>query len=547
MDPKDTGKNAETQHPWTKRLHRLTLPEYEETLRYWVEQHPDRLIVEKKTESVEGLPVFLVKATDLTVPDDDKQVILFTNLHGGPERSSVNTTLRLIEWLIGGSPEANEVLRKQIVLVMPIVNPYSFFISDRFGTSRGVELYYGGDWDSRSLTSPAIEESPELAAVISVIDEYQPEVHSEWHGTGLQEFTDAQLGDRTLYDTQTMFDSTGYSYGNYLIRPWDSRVVEIMVSAGQEAGFPSDRAEADAQQTLWTEAFEPLARRTWLGRPRFHTIHYGYFKYHTMIMTSEVGCEASGVARIRGLLSIGNRPWIDEVHSGYPVNRVAAQFNRFITTYGKTAAERRRSRGELWLQQETFGRASLQPGADGREALFCAVTPRAAKCFDRNRDKFLENIRTFPGIDIEAFERYVLDGPEVYLSVAIGDGTESSVIDKLVRGGQKAPQSGLSGSTVESAMIKNGIGFRLRLPFGEIDNLEVRLNGHLLDENFDDGYKAWFADGYMQVQVNVPPDKAGAMELFLVTCSYSPRHRRPYGFEPPAEVMRRMKSRGETN
>ena len=42
--------------------------------------------------------------------------------------------------------------------------------------------------------------------MLSVIDEYQPEVHADVHGTGLQEYPEELLGDRTRYQGQMMFE-----------------------------------------------------------------------------------------------------------------------------------------------------------------------------------------------------------------------------------------------------------------------------------------------------------------------------------------------------
>ena len=61
------------------------------TMEYWSERHTGVLRVERVGESVEKMPIFLLKITDSTVPDEDKQVCLVTALHGGPERSGTTT------------------------------------------------------------------------------------------------------------------------------------------------------------------------------------------------------------------------------------------------------------------------------------------------------------------------------------------------------------------------------------------------------------------------------------------------------------------------
>ena len=99
--------------PWKQKMHRITLQEYEATLEYWSERHTGVLRVERVGESVEKMPIFLLKITDSTVPDEDKQVCLVTALHGGPERSGTTTVLHLAEWLLGDSEEAAETRRRR--------------------------------------------------------------------------------------------------------------------------------------------------------------------------------------------------------------------------------------------------------------------------------------------------------------------------------------------------------------------------------------------------------------------------------------------------
>jgi|GEM_PF-4351395 len=89
--------------------------------------------------------------------------------------------------------------------------------------------------------------------------------------------------------------------------------------------------------------------------------------------------------------------------------------------------------------------------------------------------------------------------------------------------------------------IQNGIGFRLRLPYQKPAITAVRLNGTLLDESTTDGYQAWQANGFTQVQIHVPPEKAAKQDLFLVTCEYQPEIERRIGWTPPPEVLQQLK------
>ena len=328
--------------PWKEKVHRLTQQEYEQTLKFWSERHPKILSVERVGASVQGLGIHLLTITDKSVHDGDKQIALIPCLHGGPERSGTSTAMHLVEWLLGDSPEAAGTRRKQIVLVMPIVNPEAYFQTDRFGNANGIDPYTGGgaaNWDLTTLTYKLLDKAPEIEAFLRVVDRYRPEVIADLHGIGLQEYAPDRLGDRRMYQGQTMFEITGSAYSNYTLRPWDWRVIEAMIAAGCEAGYPSDRFEADAQQSFGGPGLHPVADRLWRGAPNFYTAQYAYVKYHTMPSAYEIGWEESGVARIRGLLEIGNNVWDSEGVPGYPVNRVDAFVGHFLTSYGATAEQ----------------------------------------------------------------------------------------------------------------------------------------------------------------------------------------------------------------
>lgn len=515
------AKLEKLPQPWKEKVHRVTRQEYEETLRFWAERHPAVLTVEQVGTSTKGFGIHLLAITDKSIPDTDKQIALVPCLHGGPERSGTSTAMHLAEWLLGDSPQAVQTRRKQIVLIMPVVNPEAYFETDRFGNAHGIDPYTGGgaaNWDLATMTYKLLDKSPEIEAILSVIDRYQPEVIADLHGIGLQEYAVDRLGDRHMYQGQTMFEITASAYSNYTLRPWDWRVTEAIVAAGCEAGYPSDRFEADAQQSFGGPGLQPIADRLWRGAPNFYTAQYAYAKYHTMVSAFEIGWEESGVARIRGLLEIGNNVWPTEGVPGYPVNRVDAFVGHFLTSYGQTAAARRRSRIEIWSRQGRFSHAMLYPQTDGRESYIVAVTEEANRLLDADKNKFLDNLQGHPGFQVDAIRAFFEIGPE----------------DKLY------VERGQSPSGTESKPIEHGLGIRLRLPYRNPELIDLRLNGRLLTESLTDGYQRWFTNGYTQVQIHIPPEKAGSIGLFVVTCAYVPDVKRSYGWTPPQEVLQRV-------
>ena len=519
---------AGTSHAQEKYapIHRLTMDEYEGTLRFWRKQHPQWVTLQSRALSGQNLPVYLLKITDSAVTDTDKQTCLITTLHSGPERTGATGALAFSEWLLSDDPVAAETRRRQVVLVMPVINPLAMFFTDRFRNENGVDPYtgigrVGKIWDVKTLTLNKPEGAPELAAVLSVMDEYRPEVHADLHGTGLQEYAPEQLGARRMYHGQIMTEVTGGAYSNYALRPWDWRVTESMIEAGRDAGFPSDRFEADAQRTFWGPELAPLGKKLWHGMPLFYSAHYGYAKYHTMILTQEVAWEQSLVARMKGLMRIGNGVWNDELIPGYPVNRMKHFVGHFVTAYGHTATERRQSRVELWSKQSEFALGFIYPQTDGRENLVCATTAAAKKTVAVNDLASLRaNLRGLFGDRAQGIERFIKAGPEV----------------KLAMDAANPPL--LAAKESDDVKIEHGIGFRLRLPYRKLMKIGVQLNGEPLKPDPTDGYASWFADGFTQVQVNVPPAKARSTGLFFVTCSYTPEEVRPTGWMPPAEVQK---------
>lgn len=506
-----------------ERVHRITKAEYEATLEYWEEKFAEILTVQVVGQSAAGDDIHLVKISDPTVEDADKQVALVTALHGGPERSGTSTALHFIEWMTSDAPAAREIRQKQILIIMPINNPQAFFQTDRFGNAANIDPYTGGGpqhWDLKTLNYLSADKAPEVKAVLDVVDQWQPEVHADLHGTGLQEFPLEKLGDRTRYQGQTMVEITGSAYSNYALRPWDWRVTEAIISAGENEGYPSDRFEADAQRSFHGPVMNPISDRTWSGQSNFYTAQYGYAKYHTMVSAFEIGWEQSGVARLRGLLEIGNKPWQGEPYSGYPVNRVKSYVGHFVTAYGNNAAERRKSRTELWQNQGQFGQAILYPQTDGRDTYFVTTSSDAAERLVKDLDQFLAGISKRSDVDFDSLQQFIRRGPEMQLAVS-------------------PPRK----TTKADYQNKTGLGFRLRLPYRNPTIDSLQLNGHVLKQDPKNGWNSWFANGYTQVQVNLPPSETEGQDLFLITCEYTPDQVRKIGWEPPAEVTAKLRSK----
>lgn len=499
-------------------VHRLTLEEYEATLSYWSETYPDIFTKEKIGESREGMGIYLVRITSPSSSADTRQHSLITALHGGPERSGTTSCMRVIEWLLSNDEEARITRENQDVWIIPIINPYAYFTTDRFGNSLKIDPYTGGglaNWDLETLEFRAIERAPEMRAFLETVDRFQPEAHIDLHGTGLQEYPDDLLGKRQRYQGQIMTEITGSAYSNYALRPWDWRITDAMIRAGAEAGFPSDRFEADAQRLLMGNATAPLASQHWRGRAQFYSAQYGYAKYHTLIAALEIAWEESALARTKAWLSFGNQVADGESEPGYPVDRVKAFVGHFVTASGRTAAERRKSRIRLWQSQSQFSQGFLYPQTDGR--ILYTVTTKG-DVLDSDSETFLSNLKSSGLKEVANIRQFIESGPEIKLAVEKGRGEKADT------------------------PTESGIGFRLRIPDRDATIDEIQLNGRDLPKQKMNGYQAFPGRGYQQVQINLDGESALAEnDVFVISLRYTPAQKRTVGWTPPEEVLKRLK------
>jgi hypothetical protein len=500
---------ARAPQPWKQPVAWPRFAEIAATLRFWAEKHPDRFALEVRGKTREGEPIFLARITDRSVRDDGKQVALITATHSGAERTGATSVMHFAEWLLGSSREAAETRRKQVVLLMPVVNPWGYEKVESPFNSHGIDPYSGQRgkaWSLDTLTIKEPEKTPEIVAVKSVFDEFRPDVQWDMHGVPLR------------WRGNQVVESCGTAYSNCALRPWDWRISEAMIAEARKAGYGIDRGEADTQRLFFGPAMQPLADRLWPGRPFFYTAMYGYARYHTLLGTCEVGWEESGVARLRGLMRIGNRVWDGEHTPGYPVNVMKSLVGHWLMAGGRDAAERRRSRVTLWQRQGAFTMGVLYPQTDCRAGLVVALTATGAKLIDGDPKKFAAKLETLPGCNAAAIRAFLEAGPETKLYFEPPD---------------RAP---------EDVPLDVPLALRLRIPYRKPTVCDLRLNGHRLAAGSTDGVERWFGDGFTHIQVNVPATKARQSDLLVLTCAYAPDVRRSYGWQPPAAVAAQLKA-----
>ena len=484
---------SQSVSPWPKeRYGGPVWPRFEqvqELLERWQREHPAMMELQIRGRSEQDRPVYVAILTDSTVSADDKEHVLVSALHAGVERNAAMTVLSLMEWLLAGAPLAREILRRQVIVCMPIPNP-DCYIAGTHGNTYS-------EWTLKGPKSPAA--MPEAVAVQSVMDEYQFEVFTDLHGTSLD------------FEKYIMFEISGASSSNTALRPYHGDVIRLMDEAALAEGYPSNVQESSREQLYWGPELDEISDKVLGGRPRPYAAIYCYNLYHTMVLTTEVSWERSGLLRNRRLLQIGNEIWPGEYYPGYPVRVTRSSGYHMVTAYGQTAAARRRSRVELYAKHGQIWQGMADPFIEGKLLYVVASTTAAADRWlsDRTLAGFARRLSNCPGVDAQNIEKFVSGWP-------VGQNNPNPfivVVENKTRQSQEQP-------------IEYGLSIRVRIFYHKARILDLRLNGHPIPQSETDGYLTWIAKGMTIVQINVPPEKSKVTELYTITCEYDPGEQR---------------------
>jgi hypothetical protein len=270
-----------------------------------------------------------VTVTDPEAPAAEKQHVLITAGHHGNEESGRLVALRLLDWLV--TRPAAPTRRKQKIVIMPNMSP-DMAERDAYVPSEGV--------------SPMRDHAPEGpvtpagAAFERIAGQLQPELYVDMHARGFAGCS---------YDMVLWSEPATHTEDDYLLH----QMAADMARAGERTGIP--------------HVIHPLS---WPGfmSENPDTTSANAFAYRTSkslsLMTET--CESNehaypakararaGFARIQALLAWGNRRHPKLQHPGYPCFLIG-MFARGLTAVGKTAAERRKSRVEIWRNRDGFG------------------------------------------------------------------------------------------------------------------------------------------------------------------------------------------------
>ena len=462
-----------------------SLPELESFYRELLDEFSGFVALEKAGASVQGQPIWLLTITDRDTSDEDKQRVLMVGQEHGQERSASLALLELARWLV--TPAAAEIRRRQSVGLMPVVNPDSW--EDlRFNNVNDVNLYADYSLDGEPT-------QPESQAVADVLDRMMPELFCSLHGT--------EFGWR-----YRMGESNGFSWTTSQFDRAHSRLfIEEINRAAESAGYPQDRGEEEAERILpWLPG---NVHHSYYSGQRITSCVHAYHRYHTLANTLEVHHPLSGLIRCVRMLELGNQTWRTEAVAGYPVRTMFQQDETFVAAYGRSAAERRASRVELWAHTNQF---VIARGVN--EPVGMALSAFSLDPEDYGRWRSLE---------IDSFLQQKEDELETDLTEIRALRRRHSRFQSL-RCDQIEPTASAKGGRLLRT-ASQGLALRLRLPNRSTVG-RVWLDGRPIAPSISDGYESWpTANGFTVLQINIPPraDCGRFQRHFVVTTYEAPR------------------------
>ncbi len=302
-----------------------TSKEVETHIRSVAKRYPNLVRVRNMGRTPEGRGLYAVKITDPKASNADKQNVVVTAGQHGDEESSRMVALALIDWLV--SPEARKTRRNQRIVIMPNVNPDGAE-QDLHETPRGTLPNYDHA-DSGAKT-------PEGIAVEKVLFAHEPELYVDLHARG---------GMGCSFD-MTLWPPAGeYCEDEALLQT----ISREMAEAGEAAGIP----QVNHTLAWWNGGDPALPNTTSRAYRKFKSFVFliENSEHNDVAFPARLRAE-SGLAKFKALLAWGDRRHPKFYYSGYPCYLIGASYSRGIVAIGRTAAARRRSRVDLWDQEE---------------------------------------------------------------------------------------------------------------------------------------------------------------------------------------------------
>ena len=142
--------------------------------RQFIESLPENSpLIEKRVEgkSSGGREIWGVRLTDPSVPESEKTVLLITARNHPYETSGSYIAEEIIRFLMAGSEEASDILRRNVIYMLPMMNPdgVALGMNQRTGPD-GVNISYAANTDA-----------PEVETLLGLVRKTRPALWADVH------------------------------------------------------------------------------------------------------------------------------------------------------------------------------------------------------------------------------------------------------------------------------------------------------------------------------------------------------------------------------
>lgn len=494
-----------------------TALEINDGLYKWAQERPELLRIEEIGKSTTGFPILLCHFTDNRVPDENKQRVLLTASHPN-EISVVSHMLFFARWLLSSDVEANEILKHQNILMLPLISPDEYPIRPR-DDHPGV--YGGWKWWT-GVSNP--QSRPEAVALQKVIDTFLPEVHLDLHGFS-----------RNLKGLGFSCSMNYRGAGGGLGRSFLSEIPRLMDKAAEDIGILAvygDEGDGAITVSAPTGANEHFYSR----RGGLVSWVYTYHKSHAISMVLESGYAEHYMASLRALLREGHKIGRWERYPGYAVNQIANELSIAVSAWGDTTAKRRKSRVELWAKKANVNPGVIQPETRGFVSGLVVTDPDLKRRLmldpDGKVDPHPNATQFFTNFEKESIaSQYDINGIQRSLDYLKGF-LAPEEIEETLQVPHLVPKVFLRefervNKPTDDPLIHNGMNIRVFIPFKNAKITEVLLDGRPCHQGGTDGYVVYHKPGTI-VEFSIPPGKT--KPIHFVGVAYEPQEKRLYGF-----------------
>lgn len=298
-----------------------------------------------------------VAITNKSIPNEEKQTAVVTLARHGQELGTRVVGPEIMQYLI--TDDASEIRDKQLVIVVPVVNPIGFVL---------------GEFHS-SMTSLTKTERLVLGKLFR---ENPPDAIIDYHSLGKSEGCKYDRGDMEVIipanTTKWAMDEQIHQYVAQAMKdfaeaagwPYEIHTLEDLASyyfGGPEIGNMPWRYMQEKVYLLHTQDFYDNYDVPEESAYTNYTCGPAYLKWHSLVIGMETNhhgiskpqdIAASGLAPCVALLKMGLARLNWEKDEGYPVNILHGDFRISLRPVGKNAAERRLSRIQIWNERHNF-------------------------------------------------------------------------------------------------------------------------------------------------------------------------------------------------